>query len=484
MRRLVIFAAIVGLVLGATPNVTLSAVSTDGVGSENLEHVANISYDARWWANDNYGTDVEFARIRGKEYAFAGSYRNGLHIIDISKPERPKIVAVHDCGMAQGDVQVFEHPDGRWLVAYAADDYASHTFPESDCFVDLGITETTYGTFLIDVSNPRKPETVSLVEIPAGSHNQTVHPSGLYLYNSNSDLITTVPSKQANGSGPGIEVFDISTPEEPQFVTMLDLPIVPGLGTESHDITFNAEGTRAYSAAISQTVIIDTTDPESPEIVSTIIDPSINVSHQSDPFRLTDPDSGEEREFLIVEDEFAGAAGGPVCPSGGVHIYDITGDLENSPQKVGYWNIDELRTTTSPLGTCTAHVFQIHEEEAIMTIAFYNGGVRVVDLSNLAGIALGDQSIDQGMEEIAFYRFPDSNTWAAKTPWIDPQTGDFYIYGNDINRGFDVYKFTGDGERSKGKGRWKSAEESWEAAASAPAVDLTDGTYTLSCMLP
>ena len=33
----------------------------------------------------------------------------------------------------------------------------------------------------------------------------------------------------------------------------------PGLGTESHDITFNEAGDRAYSAALSQGVIIDTT---------------------------------------------------------------------------------------------------------------------------------------------------------------------------------------------------------------------------------
>ena len=41
-------------------------------------------------------------------------------------------------------------------------------------------------------------------------------------------------------------------------------PTRPGLGTESHDITFNADGTRAYSAALSQGVIIDTTDPANP----------------------------------------------------------------------------------------------------------------------------------------------------------------------------------------------------------------------------
>ena len=46
------------------------------------------------------------------------------------------------------------------------------------------------------------------------------------------------------------------------------IPFVPlSLGSESHDITFNADGTRAYSAALSQTLVLDTTDPANPEQV-------------------------------------------------------------------------------------------------------------------------------------------------------------------------------------------------------------------------
>ena len=91
--------------------------------------------------------------------------------------------------------------------------------------------------------------------------------------------------------------------------------------------------------------------------------------------------AARERNFLIAEDEFAGAAGGPVCPSGGFHVYEITGDLEKAPEKVGYWNIDDAGFSGNPEGTCTAHVFRVHQREQLLTAAFYNGGVRVVDLS-------------------------------------------------------------------------------------------------------
>ena len=44
------------------------------------------------------------------------------------------------------------------------------------------------GTYIVDITDPSKPETVSFVGVPKGSHNQTVHPSGDYLYISTSSL--------------------------------------------------------------------------------------------------------------------------------------------------------------------------------------------------------------------------------------------------------------------------------------------------------
>ena len=45
------------------------------------------------------------------------------------------------------------------------------------------------------------------------------------------------------------------------------------------------------------------------------------------------------------------------------------------------------------------------------------------------------------MQEVASFRFPDGDTWAFKTPRIEPD-GDFYVYGNDVARGLDVYRYT------------------------------------------
>jgi hypothetical protein len=449
--------------------------------SPNMRLVKTFSYEARNGGTPNYGTDLDFFRQGRRQYALAGSYRNGMQIFDVTKPEETQRVGIYDCGVTQGDPFVFRQADepGRVFATYTSDTFGDGT---STCYqeaaalgFDVRKSDGTgrNGTFIVELTDPRNPRTVAFVEVGQGSHNQTVHPSGNFLYNSNADLITSVQ--------PAIEIFDISDLAAPKKAGELSLPTRPGLGTESHDITFNRDGTRAYSAALSQGVVIDTSDPSKPSVITSFLDPAINVWHQSDPVTLTDA-QGRTREFLIVEDEVAGAIGTGQCPNGGVHVYDITGDKERAPEKVGYWNIDDVGPTASPDNSCTAHVFDIHEAERLMTIAYYNGGVRVVDLSNLVGVALGDTQLSGGMREIGFYRTENADTWSAKTPLIDRRTGDFYLYGNDIARGLDVYHFDGAGQKSAKKGRWMTPAQAEAAALARPRLS-TDISTSVVCLL-
>jgi hypothetical protein len=471
----IVLALLVSMITFAAP--AAFGQATEGDHSENMEFVKNLQYEHRNGATANGGSDIEFARIGGRQYALAGSYFNGMQIVDITRPRDARVASVYDCGVTQGDIQVFRQAGkpGRVFASYASDtqgDGISTCYQEAAALGFETLKENGQGrngTFIADITDPLNPVTVSFVEVTQGSHNQTIHPSGNFLYNSNSDLITSFQ--------PAIEVFDISNFAAPAKVAELALPTRPGLGTESHDITFRSDGDRAYSAALSQGVVINTEDPAAPSIVSSWLDPAINVWHQADPFSTRD-ESGARRDFVLVEDEFAGAAGGPVCPSGGFHVYEVTGELEQAPEKVGYWNIDDVSYSGQADGTCTAHVFRIHEREQLMTVAFYNGGVRVVDLSGLSGISLGSSQLTgEGMKEIGHYRFPDSNTWAAKTPQIDRRTGDFYLYGNDRDRGLDVYKFEGERQRSMSRGRWMSAEESRVALAGRATPGVSGTTY-------
>ncbi len=412
-------------------------VETEGEGMA-MEFVANLQYNDSGEAQN--GSDIEFMRLGKKEYALAGTLREGLQIIDITTPRKPKRVAVYDCAISQGDIQVWARR-GRVLASYTADGTVGAAGAASRCGRDLELSAGDAGTVIVDLTKPRKPQTVSFLPVGAGSHNMTIHPSGKYLYNSNSDLLTA-------GVSPFITIYDISAPTKPRFVQDFEIPFVPtSLGSESHDITFSADGSRAYSAALSQTLVMDTTDPADPEIIGQIVDPTVNVAHQADPVTMKDSD-GVERTILVVTDERAGAAASVECPGGGLHLYDITGDLETAPAKIGAWFAPAFSVQDG--ATCTSHVLRIYPRQKLMTIAWYAQGVRVIDLSGLAdaaadplanplSIAFGD---GVGMTEVGYYTMADSDSWSFKTNKIK-RNGSFYGYSNDLVRGFDVFKYDG-----------------------------------------
>ena len=457
IRPLLLAAA---LILGLLPLAPATATPLDEVvHSANMSHVANVQWEDALRAADGRivdtqgGTDVEFATIAQRDYAIAGTYRNGLQIVDITDPKAPELVSTYECTILQGDVQIFERA-GRTFAAYTADSGYSHK--HSQCYADAGVPNGANragdGTLIIDITAPRVPRAVGFVPIPGGSHNQTVDPSGRYFYNSNS-----------GGGGGNIEVYDISDLRAPTRVSTLKT----ATADDSHDLTFNAAGTRAYSAALDHTLIIDTTDLANPRVIASIEDPAITLHHQADPVTIGD------REYVIINDELNGAGGNEYCPGGGLHVYDVT-DEEN-PTKVGAFFIPEVTVregapTGLPHGTagfpdgsitCTSHVFRIYEEQQLLTIAWFGAGVRVIDLSGLAdtppvSAGVAGQTLTPGMREVGFFRFvEDSDAWSAKVLEFE-EDGSAYIFANDQSRGLDVFRFDATAEESADQGTWLS----------------------------
>ena len=429
------------------------------INSENMSFVANLRYpDAEYGSTSNIlyghngstrkrpdaqgGTDVETLTINERDYAFSGTYRNGLQIVDITDPAAPVLTATYECKVQQGDVQAFSR-DGRYYVAYAVDNGYANTL--SACYTDAGSTKPDPGTIIIDVTDPAAPKSVSFIKVNRGTHNTTVHPSGLYLYNSNSE-----------GTKGGIEVISLADITAPAIVKTVPLP-----GKEdSHDITFNADGTRAYTAALDHTAILDTTDPALPKVLGFIEDPTITLHHQADPVTVKD------KTFVIINDELNGAGGNEYCPGGGLHVYDVTGDLEKAPKKVGAFFAPDVTAAQGSRGglaatvSCTAHVFRIYPEQGLLTIAWFGAGVRVIDLNGLEGYSAGVLpqigSITPGMKEVGYYRFiEDSDAWAAKVHRFDAD-GSAYIFSNDQTRGFDVYRYNAKAPAAQEQGEWLS----------------------------
>ncbi len=85
-KSFVAVTAVVGLVVGAlggAAGARPADAPLKGRG-EGLKLIGNIGYSS--------GSDMEFATIKGRDYAFAGSFAplkdgGGLHVIDITNPE-------------------------------------------------------------------------------------------------------------------------------------------------------------------------------------------------------------------------------------------------------------------------------------------------------------------------------------------------------------------------------------------------------------
>jgi hypothetical protein len=405
----------------------LQAPETEGDG-EAMSFVENLPHEEFNEGDGQNGTDIEFLTVDGRDYALAGTGRNGMQIADITDPTNPTRAAVYECPINQGDVQVFRQGE-RVLASYTADSRISSAdgFETAACITDANamgaeIDGSETGTFLVDLTDPTQPETVSFFEVERGSHNQSVHPSGDYLYNSNSDLIT-------NSVLPQITITDISDPANPVLVQNFSYPpAAPTLSEESHDIQFSGNGTRAYVASLAQALILDTTDPENPEVISQFQDPANSLVHGAKLISLPRED-GTTRDLLLTTDEQAGALPQSNCPGGGLHVYDITGDKVQDPlaNKQGTWFIPVA--APAPGMTCTAHVLRFYPEQQLVTIAWYSQGVRTLDVSGLAEfegnpavVARGDGA---GITEVGNFVFPDSDTWSFKTNRIDTDGYEF-----------------------------------------------------------
>ena len=402
MRRLLAVSAVV-LPLLAAPVSAEAPYRGDpvakGVGKD-VVPVAHIAY--------KNGTDLEFATVKGHQYAIAPSQGTGggLRIINIDKPERPKVTGFLSCPVSQNDVQVRGD-----LVLMGVDGSTDGADTEEPCFSQLGETARE-GLLVVSIANPAKPRAIGFVAISHGVHNATWHPGGRYVYISDSELTPelSVPP------GGRIQIVDIGNPRKPKHVSTY---ILLGDRMSTHDITFNKSGSRAYVAALNETYILNTKAPAKPVEIARIEDPAVNISHGADPT----PDG----KYLLITDEQAGAAANGVCNVGGVHVYDLT--VEAVPVKVGFYALDPTNSITATSNgnlTCTAHVLDYSADGKTWTNANYAAGIRVISATELLARP----------KELAYFMPDDADTWSAKTS-KDPR----YIFANDLVRGFDVYKW-------------------------------------------
>ena len=397
LRRLWPIAVSALLVLAITMTSSPEVSAAPQGRGEGLKLVANIPYLG--------GTDMELATIRGRDYAFAASAphvgaskRGAFRVIDITQPSDPRVVATLPCSLYQADVQLSHDLETAILAADAPGE-------DGSCLA-LG-----KGGFLtIDISNPRKPEVLGFADT-GGSHNTTAHPKLPLVYSSGSSFDPQT----------GIQIWSIEDPRNPRLVN-----VVPSLPESSHDLSFNADGTRMVTASYEHFDVYDTSDPESPSLLVSTQCPGCTGTHDA---KFT-PDGST----IVVGDEAGGGEAFP-CPGGALYFYELVDD--RVPVLRGAYEPAEIGMARggTTLAGCTSHVFDISDDGSHLAISWYSAGVRYLDISQMTGPTFGDMTAS-GVKEIGWFIGKNSLSWSAK--FLE---GD-YIFANDVNRGFDVLRIS------------------------------------------
>jgi hypothetical protein len=411
---------------------------------EQMRIVANVPMAGD--ADTPAASDLELAG----DYAYVGSYGEGMVIVDISDPTKPQRVGRFDCPGGQNDVQL--SPDARYAVM-AIDTKSNGCHPGKE------------GSVVLDISDKAHPRELAFIPIAVGSHNDTLDWPLLYVDN--------YPTSYHK-----LEVFTLADPANPRKLSQLDY----GAETDGvHDsyVDHRPDGrTLLYAASIGHTDVIDISDPEHPKLDLRFADPRVAISHQAEP--------NFDRTKLLVTDEFLGGASiAPACGQignvrlpvtlpevgdptniGALHIYALDRDGSVRGNGVDGW-LGSLNLPTA-LGTltagCTIHVFWQAPDEDRLVTAWYGRGVHVFDFSDAAH-----------PRHLAGFTPTGADVWAAK-----PHKG--YIFTGDIHRGMDVLQYTGeDGKRwpaTAGDASVQRARTQNAIGTAAPATSAKPPTGT------
>ena len=363
-----------------------------------LESVALIPFEN--------GSHAETATLGGRDYAFVATGNRDvvseLRVIDITKPARPKVVALLNCGTYQGHIQI-SHDKKTLILGVDSPAVAGACMPPGEM-----------GFITIDISDPTTPRPIGYAIDEKGSHSTAAHPTKPIVYNG--EGFPDTPGRMT--------IWSIANPAKPKLVNTLNT------GEHSvHDLSFSPNGKLAALASVTSLKLLDTTDPVNPSIEFITQCPGCVHTHEA---RFT-PDG----KRLVVNDEFM--AGPNPCPGAAQYFYDVTETPAGTALVLtGAYFPSDLGVNGNGEATfCTAHVFDISSDGTKIAASWHGAGVRYLDIEQTNGVTYGALAASPvGVQEQGSYLAPDSDAFSAKF-----HRGP-YIYVVDALRGFEVLKIT------------------------------------------
>lgn len=326
---------------------------------------------------------------------------NGTAIVEISDPAKPKFV-----WHIPNDVA---HVNSRSVsVVY---DYGFNSNPSGhDYLIRSHDTGKDFRFQIFDITTRDSgPSKIALVSEITGTPPNNCGPGcgGRFILRAHKGFWSRQSGLFYSSSGepgfqsPVLHIWDLKDPKNPKFVGRAALPTqkngAPGFeGEYAHHPLVDEQNHRLYVAyrGAGQTTSWDITDPAKPKLVWLVdTNPPGRGPHTVSPIVYNDvpnfKGSALPRTFAFVTDEAAGAADMKPCTSGirsKAYMFDIT--VEAHPFPVSTWQV--------PVGDfCDkGGRFGPHQhaetvngelnrfENKLAWVAYFNAGVRVVDLSD------------------------------------------------------------------------------------------------------
>ena len=324
----------------------------------------------------------------GRDYCVTGTWgANGDAIFwDVTDPARiERIATVTVDARTVNDVKVSE--DGRLCIISRE-----------------GASDRKNGIVAFDVTDPRKPERISEFddELTGGVHNLFIHENYAY----------------ALSAGRRYDILDIKNPRAPTRVGSYQV-FEPGASI--HDV-WVVDGI-AYSSNWRQGLhLVDVGNgvkggsPSNPVKIGNYAYPS-GWNHAAFPWK-----SEDTGKFYVIAGDEAFPYGlsvkdNPTYPRGWIHFVDFTDP--DDPQEVARYEVPEAGT------------HNLWVEGDVLYVAYYNGGLRVVDIS---GDLMGD--LYQQGREIGWFlpTHPEGVVPNAPMTW-GPQPYKGKIFFSDWNSG-------------------------------------------------
>jgi hypothetical protein len=365
--------------------------------SDNLEVIGNIP-------GSFFGMNFK------GNYAFAtGS--SGLTVFDISDPAAPSIAG--ELPLAH-----FENEDvdvcGDLLTI--ANDAINPAAP----------------LYVIDISDPTRPTLAGTLSLSLeGADVGAGHIA---------NFVTPDCSQLWVDGGVRVEVVDLTVPSAPKSLGSFESEASKSEAfTVTHDTELDGTGLVWSVGGGGAAGYRITDDPLNPELVASTDHSGVNPSPFNDFILHNSKRRGKtllitEEDYIDTDEDQPGSCNG----QGKFETWSLKRMRPGAVTPIDTWET-ELNASDSkaPLTVnCSSHWFE--EQDGIATVAWYEQGVRFLDVTNPSDI-----------RQVGYYLPANGSTWASY--WVPTDSSGELVYTTDAYRGLDILRIQNGGKGSSKK---------------------------------